>query len=96
MYRHLLSKKGNGGASDQVFMVRSFGHFALIASMPLIWTKIGYLTGSCIKMYALDRPHPRVLIRDHCLIALGFGNQANKSLTVGVITGAINLLTVNV
>jgi len=28
----LLSKKGNEGASDQVFMVRSFGHFALIAS----------------------------------------------------------------
>ena len=29
---NLLSKKGNEGASDQVFMVFSFGHFALIAS----------------------------------------------------------------
>jgi hypothetical protein len=28
----LLSKKGNEGASDQVFMVLGFGHFALIAS----------------------------------------------------------------
>ena len=28
----LLSKKGNEGASDQVFMVRSFGYFALVAS----------------------------------------------------------------
>jgi hypothetical protein len=29
----LLSKNGNEGASDQVFMVRSFGHFVLIASV---------------------------------------------------------------
>ncbi len=29
----LLSKKGNKGASDQVFMMRSFGHFALIATL---------------------------------------------------------------
>ncbi len=28
----LLSKNGNEGASDQVFMVLGFGHFALIAS----------------------------------------------------------------
>ena len=28
---NLLSKKGNEGASDQVCMVRSVGHFALIA-----------------------------------------------------------------
>ena len=94
----LLSKKGNEGASDQVFMVRSFGHFALITchAMPLIWTKIGYLTGSCIKMYALDRPHPCILIRDHCRIVYSIGSQTNESLTVGVITSAINLLTVNV
>jgi len=29
---NLLSKNGNEGAADQVCIVRSFGHFALIAS----------------------------------------------------------------
>ena len=29
---NLLSKNGNEGASDQVFTVRNFGYFALIAS----------------------------------------------------------------
>jgi hypothetical protein len=37
---NLLSKKGNEGASDQVFMVFIFGHFALIASQAVSGNKM--------------------------------------------------------